>query len=335
MTLEQTKTVTTGSPITVEHVPCPGCGADGGADGGADTYTLIGSGPDYENACCGDQRFTMVQCSQCSIFYLNPRPTTDMLPIIYPADGYICYNFSEKSSSLVARARERRNFNKVKPVLKYVQGDLKDLRVLDIGAGDGTLLRILQSGGIPAENLTGVDIDTQAVEGLRRQGFNGVQARAEDMDFPQGSFDLVTISHVIEHVADPRRVMELAFRALKPGGVFWLETPNIAGWDWNLFKKGTWGGYHFPRHWTLFTPRTISRMLTESGFEVAEVSTLSATFVWVWSINHVLQERGAKGAANFFRLDNFLALGFFWIFDMLPSMLGKSSNMRAVARKKA
>ncbi len=313
--------------IDVKHVTCPGCGGD--------DYVIVANGPDYENNCCGDQQFSVAHCKVCGLHYLNPRPTTAMLPIIYPEDGYICYNFSEKSSSFVARARQRRAFSKVKPVLKVVQPAMKDLRVMDIGAGDGTLLRLFQAGGVPATNLTGIDIDEKAVAGLRTQGFNGAVARAEEMNFPPNSFDLITISHVIEHVADPRLVMQQAFKALAPGGVIWLETPNIAGWDWALFKKGTWGGYHFPRHWTLFTPKTISRMLGEVGFEVVEVQTLSATFVWVWSINHILQKWGAKKLAHFFRLDNFVPLGFFWAFDILPSMMGYSSNMRAVARRKS
>ncbi len=317
---------TTSGPVICEHVRCSGCGAD--------EFTVIARGPDYDHRCSGDQVFTMVRCNRCGLDYLNPRPTVEMLPVIYPSENYVCYDFSEKSGSFVARARARRNLSKVRPALKYLTQPADKLRALDIGAGDGTLLRILCSGGILPENLTGCDIDARAVENLRKQGFNGVVTRAEDLAVPAASFDLITISHVIEHVAEPRLVMERALAALAPGGIFWIETPNIAGWDWHLFKGGTWGGYHFPRHWTIFSKKTLRRMLEEVGFEVLEVSTLAATFVWVWTINHILQNLGAKRLARQFALDKFLPLAFFMVFDLLPSWLGLASNMRVIARKK-
>jgi SAM-dependent methyltransferase len=312
--------------ITVEHVLCPNCGAD--------DYEAVASGPDYENHCGGDQEFQMVRCRGCGLYYLNPRPTLDMLGAIYPPDAYICYNFSEKGNSLVAQARQRRSINKVKPAFQHLTGDPAMFRALDIGAGDGTLLRILHDAGIPKNQLWGVDIDQKAVDGLRAQGFHGEVARAEEMVFQSGTFDLVTISHVIEHVESPRQVMQRAYEMLKPGGVFWIETPNIAGWDWRFFKERTWGGYHFPRHWTLWTPQTMSRALMDDGFEVAEVATLAGTFVWVWTVNHILQDRKASpGLTNFFSLNSFLPLVFFYLFDSLPAKMGRSSIMRIIARR--
>ncbi|MDX1990924.1 MAG: class I SAM-dependent methyltransferase [bacterium] len=319
-----------GSPVTVEHVPCPSCGSD--------DYVAIAAGPDYDHHCCGDQIFTLAQCKKCGFAYLNPRPTTDMLPRIYEAEDYICYDFDQKGNSFVQNWRVGAETRRIKKALEHVTRPIPDLRVCDIGPGDGTTLVAFGQMGVKTENLYGVDIDQSIIDKLESKGLRGILSRAEDLnptEHPEArNFDVVLMLQVIEHVADPRRVMEVSHEMLRPGGIIWMETPNLAGWDRPFFRKRAWGGYHFPRHWVLFTPRTMRRMLEEVGFEFVGIWSMSATFVWIWSINHVLQDRGWTRLANFFSFNNPLVAAFFLIFDLIPRSLNKASNMRVIARKK-
>ena len=73
--------------VALEPVVCPCC------DSGDSTVEAVG--PDYDCHTCGDQTFTLVQCAKCSTYYLNPRPTTAMLPQIYAADDYYSYSSAE------------------------------------------------------------------------------------------------------------------------------------------------------------------------------------------------------------------------------------------------
>ena len=311
--------------VTVEPVPCPGCGAD--------DFRIIAQGPDFDHH-CSEQDFTLVRCQKCDLCYLNPRPTTEMLPVIYEVEDYICYDFDTKGNAAVQKYRERAETKRIRKALVHLDRPVADIRACDIGPGDGTTLAAFRTLGAKAENLYGVDIDRSIITKLESKGLRGILSRAEDLDGSVRDFDVVLMLQVIEHVADPRRVMEKSRDLLRPGGILWMETPNIAGWDRPLFARRTWGGYHFPRHWTLFSPKTMRRMLEEIGFEVVGIWSMSATFVWIWSINHVLQDWGWKRAAKFFSFNNPFVAAFFLIFDAIPRWLNLASNMRIIARKK-
>ncbi len=295
---------------------------------------IAASGPDFDHHCCGDQVFTLARCRRCDLFYLNPRPTTAMLPVIYEVDDYICYDFDQKGNAVVQKYRERAETKRIRQALQHYDRPPADLRVCDIGPGDGTTLAAFRTLGARSENLYGVDIDEAIIKKLEGKGLRGILSRAEELDGSVRDFDLVLMLQVIEHVADPRRVLEKARDLLRPGGLLWMETPNIAGWDRRFFARRTWGGYHFPRHWTLFSPATMRRLLDELGFEFVGIWSMSATFVWIWSLNHELQDRGWHRMASFFSFNNPFAAAFFLLFDALPRALNLSSNMRILARKK-
>ena len=67
------------------------------------------------------------------------------------------------------------------------------------------------------------------------------------------TLEFITMFHVIEHVKDPKSIIKTLNKLLVPGGHLVIETPNIDSLDAMIFKETFWGGYHFPRHWHLFT----------------------------------------------------------------------------------
>lgn len=140
------------------------------------------------------------------------------------------------------------------------------MRVLDVGCGGGLLLRHFQSLGLEA---TGADISAAAVESLRRHGLDAHVASADNLPFPDASFDLVTACDVVEHLYDQERHVSEVRRVLKPGGVYFVQTPNK---PFNLLylaliRSHGWRAYH-P---SLLTPSQLQRLLRRHG--------LSAEFV--------------------------------------------------------
>ena len=322
-----TPTTTASGPVSVEQVSCPDCGADHGE--------IVAAGPDFDNHACGDQEFTLVRCGACGTWYLNPRPTSDMLPVIYDAERYYAYSFSNRGNPVVLAARARRDQQKIAQILEQLPNGNSSPHVLDIGAGDGALLDAFRNAGVPAHQLSGLDLEPGAVDRLRSRGYRAYLGCAEQLDFETGAFDVVTMIQVIEHVANPGDVLSRIHRALTPGGVVVLETPNLGSWDRRFFAGRTWGGYHFPRHWTLWDEQGLRRLLAKRGFEVVGVATPAAAVTWTWSVNHVLQDlRAPRRLAEFFSLSNPLALGFFWAIDLVPSLLRRSANLRVIARSR-
>ena len=313
--------------VPVEEVVCPVCRSS--------ESEVEARGPDYDCRSCGDQEFSLVRCTGCGTFYLNPRPTAAALPQIYASEDYYSYSFAEEGNPMVLKARLARDRQKVDAIVSALVRPASGMTLVDIGAGDGLMLEAFRGAGVPPERLYGTELDERAVANIAKRGFHGILKRAEELDFPAETFDAVTMIQVIEHVAEPMRLIERLGTMMSKGGVLFMETPNMGAWDRGFFRRRLWGGYYFPRHWTLWDPATMRLMLEKCGFDVLSITTLPAAVVWVWSVNHLMQSWFGDGRiARFFRMNNPFALAPFWLLELLPAKLGRSGNMRIVARRR-
>jgi 2-polyprenyl-3-methyl-5-hydroxy-6-metoxy-1,4-benzoquinol methylase len=135
--------------------------------------------------------------------------------------------------------------------------------VLDVGCGDGAFLALAQRAGW---QVLGLEPDAQAAAVAQQQGVPVQVGGLETLAEQQATFDVITLAHVIEHVADPVATLRDCHRLLKPGGQLWLETPNAAGHGLRAFGRH-WRGLEAPRHLVLFTPQSLRRAVAEAGFE--------------------------------------------------------------------
>jgi SAM-dependent methyltransferase len=137
-------------------------------------------------------------------------------------------------------------------------------RVLDIGCGSGGYLAILAELGWKCSG-----VETGAKSRAYAQTVLGLDVREGPLEacgFPDASFDVVTLWHVIEHLPDPRATLREIRRVLKPDGLLLLRTPNVESWEASLFR-GNWYGLDAPRHLYLFSPATLELLLRQCGFE--------------------------------------------------------------------
>jgi SAM-dependent methyltransferase len=149
-------------------------------------------------------------------------------------------------------------------------------RLLDVGCGEGTLQRLCP-GRYPF--LVGAEGDAGAARAARA---HGVRVQCADLDAPHlpyrdAAFDAAACLDVLEHVLDPRHLLDELARVLRPGGVLVLTTPNIRFYP---FLVALIGG-RFPRtsgdprgydggHLHYFTFADVQRLLVEAGFAVIE-----------------------------------------------------------------
>lgn len=150
-----------------------------------------------------------------------------------------------------------------------VRAEFRDLpasgagkRLLDIGFGNGAFLERVRNAGW---QVAGADPDEEVVMRANEKGLPVRQGGVEIWSDEPESFDYITLSHVIEHVHEPRSVLEAAHRLLKPGGWIWLETPNIDSFGHRRFGKA-WRGLEVPRHLVIFNRNSLETLLLESGF---------------------------------------------------------------------
>lgn len=97
-------------------------------------------------------------------------------------------------------------------------------RILDIGAGIGQFLDLARKEGF---SIDGVELSPRGCTHAReRFGVELRQGRLEDFEFPDSSFDVITLFHVLEHVPDPRGTLATCHRLLSPGGLLVVAVPN-------------------------------------------------------------------------------------------------------------
>jgi 2-polyprenyl-3-methyl-5-hydroxy-6-metoxy-1,4-benzoquinol methylase len=310
--------------ISVDRIDtCNNCGSA--------SAEVISQSRDFEYDTCSNE-FCFSRCGNCGLVYLRDRPSISTLSIIYPPH-YVPYEFEEHLGPLLAKARNFVQARKIRPLAQYAP---PQALVVDVGCGGGEFLRILKRVGPPGWRLVGVDFAEAAIANLKRSGIEGCKGRFESIEWNLPPPDVIVMNQVIEHLDDPAAVVKRAFDLLKPGGILMLETPSVDAWDARWFRKRYWGGWHTPRHWTIYTPQTLSLLLQRSGFEVVEVQHILSPNFWLQSIHHWLSEQNKflQRLAPFFDVKHVLPLAGATAFDILQLLAtGKTSNFRIIGRK--
>jgi 2-polyprenyl-3-methyl-5-hydroxy-6-metoxy-1,4-benzoquinol methylase len=161
------------------------------------------------------------------------------------------------------------------PILAAFEAEVVDRNLggdaLDFGAGRGELVRRLHAAR-RFRSLTAVDIlpPPTASDGIRwlERDLN------ERTPLPDGAFDLLVSSEVIEHLENPRGLVREWFRLLRPGGTLLFSTPNNESWRslLALLLRGHFVAFSdtcYPAHITALLRKDLERILGETGFRDA------------------------------------------------------------------
>jgi 2-polyprenyl-3-methyl-5-hydroxy-6-metoxy-1,4-benzoquinol methylase len=293
----------------------------------------IARGYDYEMETCANE-WPVVQCAQCGHAWLNPRPAAAELPRIYP-ETYYSYDIERRVGNFAMRVKSRLDARKLRATFDALR--IKPKNFLDIGCGDGRYLSVIESMGVARDDLFGLEIDERAVAVARDRGYRVFLGNAETWEgFAAQKFDVITLFHVIEHVADPTRLLRRLREWLSDDGVIIMETPNIESADARLFRKRFWGGYHFPRHWHFFEAATIGRCLERAGCTVRSISYQTGHSFWAFSVHHALKYNKSIPLPTLARLfnplDSLPVLAAATALDLARAALGfRTSAMMVVA----
>jgi SAM-dependent methyltransferase len=211
-----------------------------------------------------DKLFDVVRCQQCGLLRLDPWPSPEELRRYYPE----AYWFAP-DRSLVARLEEGYRRVVLRGHVAFVERALRASQahgpLLDVGCGGGLFLGMMRQRGF---RVAGLDYsrDAAALAWSYHQA-PAVVADLERAPFRPATFGGITMSHVLEHVADPRAYLAAAHRLLQPDGRLAIFVPNAASLQFRLLGK-RWNGLDVPRHLIDYRARDMERLLTEAGFEV-------------------------------------------------------------------
>lgn len=218
--------------------------------------------PAFPDACGPVARWPLVRCRRCSLVYVrDPRSIAELDAAQQNAYGAPTQRFGAGLESAVRAFRSAR----ARLVQRLVP---RGARILDVGCGRGLFLRLLRERSYVVRG-------TELSEATRKNAYPDVPIDAGELtraSYPAGSFDLISIWHVLEHVRDPHATLDAAHHALAPNGVLLLAVPNFASWQ-ARFGGERWFHLDLPRHLWQFTPTTLRALLEQHGFRVELMRT--------------------------------------------------------------
>jgi len=188
-----------------------------------------------------------------------------ILRVFYGAGGSILERAMLWVPSIIFRLRDRM---KVRARDLYARPFRCRGRLLDVGSGGGDTLK----SWVPQQDeVVGVEPDAAAARAARdRLGLDVRTGRLEDQDFAPGSFDGITLCHVLEHLEDPQGTLARAAALLKPGGEMIVWVPSFDSPLRGVFGTA-WFPYEVPRHRWHFRPSDVVGLLRRAGLCVVEV----------------------------------------------------------------
>ncbi len=259
--------------------------------------------------------FSYNKCQNCELVYLNPRPSEKEIGKYYPKT-YEKHKIEQKKTF----------YRILVDIFLKLQLNLripfkKNGKFLEIGAGQGYLLENAEKIGW---NVTGIEINKKAAEKISKK--LGIKIFTKDLlecKFKKNSFDVVAIIHTLEHMHHPFKELKEIHKILKPGGMIWIEVPNIDSFEFKLFKK-KWYALQPPVHLTHFNKKTISKTLNKAGFKIKKIRFDSTPWFFL---------------RNFTDLDKhkwlyIITMPFIYPISLLLALTGKATAMKIYAEKK-
>jgi 2-polyprenyl-3-methyl-5-hydroxy-6-metoxy-1,4-benzoquinol methylase len=210
----------------------------------------------------------LVRCTSCGLVYVRNPPTRDAIERHYSfASGYHVAFRSDKSAESRAHAARAADF------LGIVERYTRPGNILDIGCSVGFFLERARAEGW---TTFGVEISNDTAKLARGRGLDVFTGTLEQARFRPGSFDVVTMWDVLEHLEDPVATITIAADVLKEEGLLALSTPNVAGFFPRLSYRaarwtGRWPHPEPPSHLFQFSKATVSRLLRQSGLTPIQI----------------------------------------------------------------
>lgn len=208
----------------------------------------------------------IVQCSQCGCGYAEKFPvnTAD----IYGNKDYLPIAQSDYLDNVDYR-KQRFGSERLRLMAEYLNNPPSSSRLLDIGCGTGWFLEMAQQEGY---KVSGYEFSKNLAE-FTAQRFK-IKVWTEPLTELDETelFDIITLFDVIEHVFNPKEIIQSVYSHLEPGGIAIFFTPNLDSFGFQHLKEHS--SLVMPvEHLFYFTPRSLRRIIEETGLKVVYFAT--------------------------------------------------------------
>lgn len=202
-------------------------------------------------------------CPNCGLVFLSPRMTSKEINLYY------------KNQLRRFAACERKNFSEngrleqaAYLLKKYKASNKLPGRIMDVGSFDGLFLSYFQNNGW---EVVGVEPDEESAEFARNEyGQKIITSNFEDVKSGEtGRFDIISMSHVLEHIEHPKEFLHKARSLLNKDGYLFMQVPDMS----NPFISPFYSFFSF-QHLYYYTPVSIASILKKGCFRTLEITSL-------------------------------------------------------------
>lgn len=223
-----------------------------------------------------DESHAYFECSSCGCLQISRVP--EDLSRYYP-DNYYSFNqdstgWANKLINSARLHRDRYAFGQLdlpgylvnlvypSPYRKYITADMKNSRILDIGCGDGFLLKHLADVGF--EHLYGYDLF------IEEDIFYKTSVRIfRSYEKLQGLYDLIMFNHSFEHIQDPLDTLLMVSKLLEKNGKCVIRIPTTSSYAWKKYGVH-WVQIDAPRHFFIHSINSMRLLASQAGFTVED-----------------------------------------------------------------
>lgn len=268
------------------------------------------------------QETELLECRNCGIIFASDIEKDRSY--IY-TDNYAPWSSEAGSDEELIGLAKRTAFKKqLESIKKHI--DPCGKKMLDIGTGKAYLMDEAKDMGF---DCYGLEICAYAANIARGKHPGRVfSGYLHEANYEDGSFDVIFMTDVLEHLSDPRSVLGEIQRILKPGGYLFIITPNSDSVTRKILGKN-WFQYKY-EHVTYFNRRSLESLLMPAGLEIVELKNNVKKF----TVNYYYY---------YFKKYNFFIIGDVvrTVYPLLPNFMRNFSfsnpatgEFLAIARKK-
>lgn len=291
--------------------------------------------------------FDFFRCDSCGLIFIFPIPEKEKLGQYYP-NNYYSYINTERSESEPSTVEEKTVFYLKHPVKalncllyskllkqKDILGYRKGAKVLDIGCGDGKYLLAKQEKGC---SCFGVDINEEALRRLKEKNKNidTFFGNLWEAGLMNESFDIVNLDSVLEHIAEPEKLLNEIKRVMKKNAILRVVVPNSSSLTYKIFRQ-YWMGLDCPRHLYTFSIDNMKQLFKNTKLKIQRYRTVENFYDFSGSLIYIfnaLLKRKVKVLELSSFWDNEIMKLLFFPYAFFVNLLKIGDSVEFIVRKK-